>query len=440
MFGQRISEAYVNDSTDDGLVSGDRRAWMLVLLILGGIAAFLVWAASFEIEKVTRGMGRVVPSGRTQVVQTLEPGIVRDIDVQEGDVVEPGQTLLQVDDTSAASRRGELLEQEAALMAEEVRLAAEVALDRDPDFPDALKERAGGAVLAELDVLESRFEQFDNELAVLGSKLAQKEAELEEMRETRAKLDAVIAPLEEELTLTEGLVESGAVPRIELLRLRSRLAELRGELAVSTAREPNLAAAIEQARNEIEVARSGYVLTARQRLARLALELAVVREGLREAEDRVTRTQLRAPVRGIVNAVNVTTIGEVVEPGKPLVEIVPVDDGLQIEVDIPPQDVAFIQPGERASVKVTAYDYLLYGALEGEVERIGADTIEKPDGREYFRVTIVTDGTELGRGGEALAISPGMTATVDIQTDRRTVLSYLLQPLFRVKTEALRER
>jgi adhesin transport system membrane fusion protein len=440
MFGQAADDDFLNDLRGSGRVRTGGGGWAMILLILAGIGAFLAWAALFEIEEVTRATSRVVPSQQVQVVQSLEGGIVRRIDIREGDVVEAGQVLMQIDDTALSSQRGELLEQEAALLAEEARLRAEVSLDREPVFPDTLRERAPEAILAELDVLTSRFDQLDTEISVLEAQRDQRRAALAELLAERTKLETVIAPLREELELTENLVTSGAVPRIELLRLRSRLAELEGDLAVGFAQETNLAAAITEAENQIDVARASYVTAARTRLARLGVELAVVREALRAAEDRVTRTELRAPMRGTVNALNVTTAGQVVQPGAPLAEIVPVDDAIEIEVNVPPKDVAFIRPGDAASVKISAYDYLVYGALEGEVARIGADTIRDGEGREFFQLAIVTDRTDLGRGGESLPVTPGMTATVDIQTGRRTVLSYLIQPVLRVQSEALRER
>jgi adhesin transport system membrane fusion protein len=346
---------------------------------------------------------------------------------------------MQIDDTALASQRGELLRQEAALLAEEVRLRAEVAFDRAPDFPEELRARAPEAVLAEMDVLTSRFDQLDREISVLEAQRDQREGDLAELLAERTKLETVIAPLREELALTEELAASGAVPRIELLRLSARLAELEGSLAVGRAQEPNVKAAIAEAESQIGVARAAYVTAARTRLARVGVELAVVRESLRAAEDRVTRTELRAPVRGTVNALNVTTLGQVVQPGAALAEIVPEGDALEIEVEVQPADVAFIRPGDAASVKITAYDYLVYGALAGEVARIGADTLRDPEGREFFRLTVVTDRTDLGRGDESLPVTPGMTATVDIQTGRRTVLSYLVQPILRLRSEALRE-
>jgi membrane fusion protein, adhesin transport system len=438
MFGS-ASDDFLNDFRRSGRVRTGGGGWWLILLILGGIGAFLAWAALFEIEEVTRATGRVVPSQQVQVVQSLEGGIVRRIDVRQGDVVEAGQVLMQIDDTALSSQRGELLRQEAALLAEEVRLRAEVAFDRAPAFPDALSARAPEAILAEMDVLTSRFDQLDREISVLEAQLDQRRGDLAELLAGRAKMETVIEPLREELALTEDLAASGAVPRIELLRLRSRIAELEGDLAVGRAQEPNLAAAIAEAETQIEVARAAYVTAARTRLARLGVELAVVQESLRAAEDRVTRTELRAPVRGTVNAMSVTTVGQVVQPGAALAEIVPEGDALEIEVNVPPGDVAFIRPGDAASVKISAYDYLVYGALDGEVARIGADTIRDSEGREFFQLTIVTDRTDLGRNGESLPVTSGMTATVDIQTGRRTVLSYLVQPVLRMRSEALRE-
>jgi membrane fusion protein, adhesin transport system len=200
-------------------------------------------------------------------------------------------------------------------------------------------------------------------------------------------------------------------------------------------------AAVREAENQIAASRGAYILAARERAARVQVELAVVREGLRAADDRVVRTALRAPVAGTVNRLNVSTIGAVVQPGAPVVEIVPAEDGLLIEANIRPEDVAFLRVGDPASVKITAYDYLIYGTLPGDVVRIGADTLADAEGREFFQVAIRTETNALaGRDGQELPIGPGMVAQVDIRTGTNTVLSYLVRPLVRVKAEALRER
>lgn len=439
MFGSRAEDDFVNDPARAGPRRGKSGSWALLLLVVAGISAFLFWAAKFEIEEATQALGQVVPASQLQVVQSLEGGIVRSIDVREGDLVEEGQVLMQIDDTTARAQRGELLQREAGLMAEEVRLRAEVAQDREPSFPPELVARAALAVKAEMDVLAARSTQLDREISVLQEKLEQRRSAVNELRARQTKLTSVLSPLREELALTEDLAARGAVPRIELLRLQSRIAELEGDVLVGVAEEPSLLASVQEAANEIELARSGYLLNARQRLATVGIELAMVRESLTAAEDRVFRSQLVSPMRGTVNKVSVTTLGEVVEPGRPLVEIVPVGDSLQIEANVAPRDVAFIVPGDPASVKISAYDYLIYGALEGEVVRIGADTLRGPEGESFFSVTIRTNRTDLGQNGQSLPVTPGMQAIVDIQTGRRTVLSYLMSPLYRVGSEALRE-
>ena len=441
MFGPRTEEDFVNDATAGRPRGRGQGPWLLLLLIAGGIAAFLVWASFYEIEEVTRGTGRVVPTRQLQVVQSLEGGIVSAIEVREGDLVQEGDVLMRIDDTSAGAERGELREREAALLAEAARIGAEAQGGETLAFPDGLAERAPSAVSAEREVFLSRRAQLESELSVLRDKLAQRRSGLRELQAAVVKLEAQIAPLTEEIDLTSGLVDSGAVPRIELLRLRSRMAELEGELAVSRARLPGIRAAINEAESQIRSARTGYVLTARERLARINGDLAVLREALRAATEKVSRTSLRAPVNGTVNTVHVTTIGAVVQPGGPLIEIVPRDDQLLIEARIRPRDVAFIRPGDSASVKITAYDYLVYGALDGTVQRIGADTVEDGEGTEFFRVMVRTWRSDLeADDGTTMPISPGMVAQVDILTGRKTVLDYLARPLMRARSEALRER
>jgi adhesin transport system membrane fusion protein len=440
MFGTRDEDEFINDVEAARAYRRGGGTWPALLVAAAGIGAFLAWAAVFEIEEVTSARGRVVPTSEVQVVQSLEGGIVREIAVGEGDLVEAGQVLIEIDDTTAAAERGELLEREAGLLAEAARTEAEAEGRDEIVFPPGLAERAPGAVAAEEQVFRSRRAQLQSELQVLEDQLAQRRSALEELRANRARTEAVLAPLREELALTEDLSARGAVPQIELFRLQSRVAELEGDLGVADAGEPKLQAELNEARSQIETARRAYVLTARERLARLGVELAVVTEALRAATDRVTRTRLRAPVRGTVNTISANSVGAVVQPGAPLVEIVPVEDGLRIEAEVRPQDVAFIRPGHSASVKITAYDFTVYGALAGEVLRIGADTVEDREGAEVFKVTVSTESTVLVRGGQSYPITPGMVAQVDIQTGRKTVLSYLAKPILRAQAEALRER
>lgn len=439
MLGSRIDETFVNDVTKVGTARFGGAPWRLLLLVAIGLSGFLLWASVYEIEETTHGTGRVIPSRQVQVVQSLEGGIVSEIFVAEGDRVEAGAALMQIDDTGFAAQAGELRQQEGALLAEQARLRAEAAASEVLEMPPDLLDRAPAAAQAEQAVFASRREQFTRELDVLQKQLAQRRSELAELRATQEKWATMLEPLNAELALTERLQQRGAVPEIELLRLRSRVAEVTGDQRAGEATEARIRAAIEQAETEIGAARSAYRLTARQRLAQLQVELAVAQEGLRAAADRVQRTLLRAPVRGTINTLNATTIGAVVQPGEPLAELVPADDGLLIEAQIQPRDVAFIRPGETASVKITAYDYTVYGALDGEVVRIGSDAVEDREGRTYFKVIVRTDRNFLGEE-EQLPIIPGMVASVDIQTGRKTVLSYLAKPILRAQGEALRER
>ncbi|WP_433989729.1 Type I secretion system membrane fusion protein PrsE (plasmid) [Pseudoseohaeicola sp. NH-UV-7] len=440
MFGNRIEDEFANNvSTAEAAVKDDG-SWKLLWVIAIGLAAFIAWAATYKIEETARAVGRVIPSQQVQTVQSLEGGIVRAVNVAEGDIVDAGDVLMQIDDTRFDAERGELLERESAIEAEVARLEAEAQFASEITYPHGLRVRNPLATAAELQVFLSRRDQLSQEMKVLSSQLEQRRSELNEIRAQRTRTRTIMEPLSAEIALTQDMFDRKLVPQIEVLRLQSRMAELTGDIAVSEATELRMLGAISEAENQIEAARSSYVLTARQRLAKLQVELAVVQEALRSATDRVTRAQLRAPVRGTVNTINAKTIGAVVQPGASLIEIVPVDDSLLIEADLGPRDIAFVSTGETASVKISAYDYLIYGALEGKVIRIGADTIASTEGVEFFRVVVRTDKSYLGTEDNPLPITPGMIASVDIQTGEKTVLSYLVKPILRAQSEALRER
>jgi len=438
MFQNGQDNEFVNNISGAELSDRSDSHWRLLFLLLAGIGGFFVWAFYYEIEEATRGPGRVIPSRQIQVVQSLEGGIVRSIDIREGAIVDAGQVLMHLDDTGFSAQLGELLEKELALLAEKARL--EAGFTQELSFPEGLESRHALATAAELEVFISRRTQLTQELAVLENRLTQRRAEVAELEALREKIAIRLAPLDEEIQLSEELASRGAVSQIELLRLKSQRAELAGDLIIADASEPRLKASVVEAETQIQAARASYVSSARERLARLQVELAVVQEGLRAAQDRVSRTAVRSPTKGVVNTVNVSTIGAVVQPGAALVEIVPADDRLLVEVDIRPQDVAFIRPGERASVKITAYDYLVYGSLAGKVTRIGADTIENAQGDQFFRIVVETEKAHLGPDTAPLQIIPGMVASVDIQTGRKSVLSYLGKPVLRARAEALRER
>lgn len=416
-----------------------RGLWFLLLLVIALIGGFVFWAATFEIEEVTRASGRVVPSSQVQTVQAPEGGIVAAIHVAEGDVVSPGQVLFQIDDTTVLSNLGELEQRHQALSAELIRLRAEAERLETLVFP-AEANLNSRLVAAETAVFRTRRSQLGLEVSVLRDRLLQREAELIELIAKRAQLEAVAAPLRREAEISEGLFEKGSVPEIEILRLRGQLAEINGNITVSEATELRVKASISETQKQIESAEASYGLAARERISVVLADLAVVEETLRAARERVSRTELRAPVRGTVNRITVTNVGSVVQPAVVLAEIVPLDDSLLIEAEVSPRDLAFVRVGANASVKITAYDYLRYGDLSAHVDRIGADALNNADGVPYFQVMLRTEQTALQGDSGALDISPGMVASIDIQSGRKTVLEYLIRPVLRAQHEALRER
>ncbi len=440
MFGSNTDDEFANNIAAGATAARGASYWPLLLALLAGIGAFILWAWQAEIEEITSGQGRVIPSGSVQIVQTLEGGIVREINVSEGQLVEKGQALVKIDDTSFSSKLGELSKQEAALIAERFRLEAEAALADELDFPSSFEEENRINVLAERGVFLSRKRQLMNELEVLANRLSQRKFELSELAAQEQKLETSLAPMQKEAELTRRMATRGVVPEIEVLRLESRLAEMVGDLQINRAAQPRVEATIVEAEKLIETTRNNYTTRARERLAKLEAELAVIQESIKAATDRVVRSQLNSPVNGVVNSLAISTIGAVVQPGSAIAEVVPVDEGLLIEARIRPQDVAFISPNQKASVKLTAYDYLIYGDLEGSVTRIGADTKTDEEGEEYFEVIVRTDQDFLGSPENRLPIIPGMVASVDIQTGQNTVLSYLLKPVLRAQNEAFRER
>ncbi len=439
MIGRRDHE-FANDVRAALEERAPRTTWVLILVICAAFAGLIFWASQATLEEVTTGAGRVIPSRQIQVVQTLEGGIVREISIGEGDLVEKDQTLMQIDDTGFASKLGEIKQRRWALKAEIARLTAEgTGAKSVADDPD-LVQHAPQALLSERAVFRSRHAKLQEDVSILKQQMIQKEKELIEFTAKRDKLVATREPLARELELTETLYKRKVVPEVEYLRLQRQMAELSGELAIVNAALPRAESSIQEARNRMKSANVSFQLQARERLAQIQPELSIVDETIKAAEDRVTRTALKAPVRGIINKLNVTTIGAVVQPGKDIIEIVPLDDTLLIEAQVRPQDVAFIRPDEKASVKLTAYDYLIYGALEGKIERISADTITDERGERMYRVIVRTKQNHLKTVKGNLPIIPGMVATVDIQTGEKTVLDYLLKPIRRGQKEALRER
>lgn len=433
----RVDETFANDVREALARRTNAGIWGLLFAVLLLLGAFVAWAYFAEIEEVTIGDGRVIPSSQLQVVESLEGGLVAEIFVREGDVVEAGEPLVRIDDTDFAANLGELQKQRDALFIRARRLEAEAQGTR-LDLTGGAIDRL--AATREVALFNARAIALKQELSVIEQQLSQRRLEKVEL-ETRLKSLKLSAELlNEELLSARNLSAAGAYPKMDLLRLEREAQGGTMEVELLNASIPRSQAAITEAAARLESAVLGFRARAHEDLTRTLNELTILDESIKSAQDKVQRTVLRAPVRGIINKFSVATIGAVVSPGESLSEIVPLDDSLLIEAQIRPQDVAFLFPGQPARVRVTAYDFTVYGDLPAVVERIGADTITNEDGTTFYRVILRTERNWLGSESNRLPIIPGMVVSASILTGNKTVLDYLLKPIIKARSEALRER
>ncbi|HEX9808685.1 MAG TPA: HlyD family type I secretion periplasmic adaptor subunit [Alphaproteobacteria bacterium] len=415
----------------------------LLLAVFAFFAVGLLWANWATLDEVTRGEGRVIPSGRIQVVQNLEGGIVNEILVREGEMVQPGQALLKIDNSTFVANYGELRARYMSLMAAVARLQSE-ARQSELTFPPELVAENAEIAERERSLYLARQSELQAQLSVFESQVAQRKQELAELKNRETHLTRGVSLLRQEMEITSPLVDEGVVPRIEYIRLQRQLAEQERELDGVRLSIPRAESALREANRRIEERFLAFKADAQKTLTERQNEFSSVSEGIVAARDRVQRTEVRSPVRGIVKQLKINTVGGVVRPGMDLAEIVPLDDTLLVEARVRPNDIAFIRPEQDAIVKISAYDFAIYGGLKAKVERISADSIieENNGGRDesYYRIIVRTDRNYLGTQQAPLPIIPGMVASVDILTGEKTVLDYLLKPVLRARDRALRER
>jgi membrane fusion protein, adhesin transport system len=414
-------------------------AHLLLFVIAAFFVIFFAWASWAELDEVTRGEGKVIPSSQVQVVQNLEGGIVAEIPVREGAIVEPGEVLVRIDDVRAASELRESRQRYLALQGALSRLRAEVD-DVPVAFAPEIMTEASGVAQSEGALYRARKEALQSELEILRSQAAQREQELTELATRLGQLERSHALALEELEITEPLAASRVVSRVQLLRLEREVNDLAGELEATRLAVPRVEAALREATRRIDERQLSFRAEAQRELTAVQAEAAALQEVITAEADMVSRTEVRSPVRGTVKQLFVNTVGGVIQPGADLVEIVPLEDNLLVEAKVRPADIAFLRPGQPAVVKVTAYDFAIYGGLDAVVEDISADTITDERGESFYRVRVRTHESALHEAGEPLPIIPGMTTQVDILTGEKTVLDYLLKPILRAKERALRER
>jgi len=402
--------------------------------------AMILWASLASIDEVTRGEGRAIPSSRLQKVQNLEGGIVAEVFVHEGEVVKAGAPLLRLDDTQFRSNAGETQADRLALQARIQRLTAQLNDASTLTLAPEIVQQAPDIANGEMELFASVNKRIQSELAGLTEQLVQKKQELLDFQGKASQYRRSLGLQQQEVSMSEPLVAKGAISKVEVLRLRRGVVETQGQLDSVTLAIPRAEAAIKEIESKVSETRGRYRSEALGQLNEARADLSKIEASGKAITDRVIRTLVTSPVRGVVQQLLVNTIGGVIQPGNDLVEIVPLDDKLLVEAKIRPQDIAFLRPGQEATVKFTAYDYTIYGGLKGTLEQISPDTVTDKDGKSFYIIRLRTDKNHLGTDEKPLLIIPGMVASVDIITGKKTVMAYLLKPILRAKAEAFRER
>lgn len=413
------------------------RARILLRSIGIVFAIFVMWAAVAQLDEVTRGEGKVIPSKQLQVLQSIDGGLVSEILVHEGDIVQANQLLIKIDETRFASSVKENQSQALGLMAKAARLKA---LSDGKDFvppPEAVKA-APDVVEQERQLFRAKREEMQASVSIARQQLSQRQQELNEVQARRSQAAQGYELTSRELTVTKPLINSGAVSEVELLRLERDVSRYRGERDQASAQITRVQASINEAQRKIEEVELSFRNDAGKELSETVSKLNSLTEGGIALTDRVTQSSIRSPVKGTVKRLLVNTVGGVVQPGKDMIEIVPLEDALLLEARVLPRDIAFLRPGQPAMVKFTAYDFSIYGGLDGTLEHIGADTVTDDKGNAFYTVRVRTNRP--GFGDANLPIIPGMVAEVDILTGKKSVLAYLLKPVLRAKNVAMSER
>ncbi|MEH6715476.1 HlyD family type I secretion periplasmic adaptor subunit [Parasphingorhabdus flavimaris] len=406
------------------------------ILLIGalGLFLFLVWASLAQVDEITRGQGRVIPSSKVQVVQASDPSTVSDILVRSGEQVKKGQLLARLDDTDSSSELGQIQAENRSLSARAARLGQEgrgTASDCPP-----------GAPCAEEAVLQqTRQAALRSRLSGLSAAIEQRRRDQSEAQATVSSLQSSVKLARDQVNLLQPLAAKSIIPQTELMTAQRELVDLQGRLAAARQSVGRAGAAVREAQAQLSEANLQFRQEALNERSQVAAKIAVNQESIRGAQGRLERSEIRSPVDGIVNDVQITTIGGFVGPGEKIMQVVPIGDKLLIEARVRPSDIAFIRVNDRANVKVTAYDFSIYGGLQGNVVQVSADSIYDEVKQEaYFTVIVETDQAWLQSGGKKLPITPGMICDVEILTGRKSILSYLLKPVLRARSQALTER
>lgn len=421
------------------LESAHRVGHSLLFLTIAFFVAAGWWAYETSLDEVTRGEGKVVPSSKIQVIQNLEGGILAEVMVKEGQTVNKGQELLKIDDTRFSSSFRETQLKYWELLARSTRLEAE-SEGKALVIPEEVITKQPVLADNEKALYHSRQLELESAIRVLKQQEDQRRQELVERKSRQKQLERSYELSNKELKMSEPLVAAGVMSEVELLRLKRATNDLQGEMDANRLAIPRIWSTLNEVRQKMDEQNLRFQSEAASQLSEVKAELARTKETIFSLKDRVTRTQVRSPVKGTIKQLKINTVGGVIQPGMDLMEIVPVEDNLLVEAHIRPADIAFLRPGQDAMVKFTAYDFSIYGGIPAKLERISADTITNEKDESFYLIYLRTDKNYIESSKGNLNIIPGMTTTVDILTGKKTVLDYLLKPILKAKHEALRER
>jgi adhesin transport system membrane fusion protein len=432
----KLTRDFVVDADSAMITQDPLRARKVVRAVLAAFAVFLLWAAIAQVDEITKGEGKAVSSRQLQVVQSLDGGIVREILVKEGDRVQEGQILVKIDATRFLSSFNESRATYLALLAKAARLRA-VAEGVEFVPPQEVVKENPALADQERAVYFNRRAELNAQMGIARDQLSQRTHELAEAQARHEQAKQGYTLTSKELTLTKPLLSSGAVSDVDLLRLERDVSRLEGEKNQTASQITRLQSAIAEARKKIEEVELEFKNQARNELSDTQAKINSLGEGSVTLSDKVKQADIRSPVTGTVQRLLYNTVGGVVQPGKDIIEVVPLEDTILLEAKVSPRDIAFLHPGQKANVKFTAYDFAIYGGLEARVENISADSVMDDKGNTFYIVRVRTIHSSIGKN---LPIIPGMIAEVDILTGKKAVLSYLLKPVLRAKQYALTER
>lgn len=410
-------------------------AWPVMLLLAIGIT----WANFAKLDEVSIATGEVVPAGRIKVVQHLEGGIIQEIYVSEGDTVKEGQTLLQLDLASSGTNQEELQVRLDSNVLVKARLEAE-ASGNELTFPEAVAKRRAAIVSAQRQAYEARRRELSSTIQVMREQVKQRELEVEELTARSRAVESNYKLASERLKMSKSLLAEGLTAKMEHLQLEAEVENLDGEMKSLRPSLPKVLAAVEEAKQRQQETESRFRREAQDQLGKIEEDIARVTELLSKATEQGIRAEIKSTINGVVKNMRYNAVGNVVKPGEPIMEIVPTGDQLVVEAKLNPIDRGYVTVGQAATVKISTYDFARYGGLKGEVIRVAPDSSTDEDGAPYFRVVVQTDKNYLGYNEGDLPITPGMQATVDIHTGKKSVMDYLVKPVLKLRDEAFRER